>query len=186
MLDSMEAARLYGGNHDPSEVVTERIVREVPAAMPASSNAMRDERTPLPAPPRRRDTVVLTENASTVTRRITVRGNTAIDGDYFREYTGKKLKLSICCTRCGHYNMIGTHFCDSCWLFRKGHDTPTSRKWNHDLQEINAVMGFQRRQATRGEAWRRDSCTSLSSPSSIIAGQEKWGTGASSTVTRLT
>ena len=46
--------------------------------------------------------------------------------------------------------MIGTHFCDSCWLFQKGHDTPTSRKWNHDLQEINAVMGFQWRLATRG------------------------------------
>ena len=60
VLDSAETARLHDG-HDPGEVVTERIVREVPAAMPASSNAMRDERTPLPAPPRRRDTVVLTE-----------------------------------------------------------------------------------------------------------------------------
>ena len=83
-----------------------------------------------------------------MTRRITVRGNIAIDGDYYREFSGENVRLSIRCTRCGRYDMIGTRFCDSCWLVQKGHDTPTSLKWNHDLQEINAVMGLQWRLAT--------------------------------------
>ena len=178
----MESCRLY--EYAADDVVTERIVWEVPAAMPAASSAMSDGRTRLPVLPRRSNAVELTEHASIGTRRIVVRGNVTLDSEHYRELSVKKLRLSIRCTRCGQYNMIGTHFCDSCWLFQK--DTTRRRVRSGSTTCRRSMPLWDSSGVWRLGAWNRDSCTSRSSPSSIIAGREKWGTGASSTVTRMT